>query len=217
MLAIARASLLLAAHGKSDTLFRQLEDFIDRNDLLDEFMDAIAAAAEENQDAAATVIDVWPQRMNHAMNLMDLGHLPVGDGWLAARGIASLIPNITYDNGYLLRELDGTPIVWIDFDKIAPHIGRWVPFAAGHRESVDQLIAFLRLISIQRQVSDGLLWIEDLVRADPDAVAGRSYLLPEWLAETRSAARGTPQGPNWQSIVDLLVVAGEERIAALAD
>lgn len=217
MLAIARASLLLAAHGKSDTLFRQLEDFIDRNDLLDEFMGAIAAAAEENQDAAATAIDVWPQLMNHAMNLMDLGHLPVGDGWLATRGIASLIPNITYDNGYLLRELDGTPIVWIDFDKIAPHIGRWVPFAAGHRESVDQLIAFLRLTSTQRQVSDGLLWIEDLVRSDPEAVAGRSYFLPEWLAETRSVACGTPQGLNWQRIVDLLVVAGEERIAALAD
>lgn len=217
MLAIARALLLLAAHGKSDSLFRQLEGFIDRNDLLDEFMDAIAAAAEENEDAAATAIDTWPQLMDHAMNLMDLGHIPVGDGWLAARGIASLIPNIAYDNGYLLRELDSTPIVWIDFDKIAPRIARWVPFAAGHRESVDQLIALLRLTSMKRQVSDGLPWIEDLVSADPTAVAGRSYLLPEWLAETRSAARGTPQGPNWQRIVDLLVVAGEERIAALTD
>ncbi|MHA7984399.1 hypothetical protein ACX9R5_01215 [Rathayibacter sp. CAU 1779] len=217
MLAFARALLLLSAHGKPDTLFRRLEGFIDRNDLLDEFMGAIAAAAEENQDAAATAIDIWPQLMEHAMNLMDLGHIPVGDGWLAARGIASLIPNIAYDNAYLLRELDSTPIVWIDFDKIAPQIARWVPFAAGHRESVDQLIALLRLTSVDRQVSDGLPWIEDLVSADPTAIAGRSYLLPEWLAETRSAARGTPQGPNWQRIVDLLVVAGEERIAALTD
>jgi antitoxin (DNA-binding transcriptional repressor) of toxin-antitoxin stability system len=217
MLAVARALLLQSAHGKPDTLFRQLEGFIDRNDLLDEFMGAIAAAAEENQDAAATAIDIWPQLMEHAMNLMDLGHIPVGDGWLAARGIASLIPNIAYDNGYLLRELDSTPIVWIDFDKIASQIDRWVPFAAGHRESIDQLIALLRLTSMDRQVSDGLPWIEDLVSADPIAIAGRSYLLPEWLAETRSAARATPQGPNWQRIVDLLVVAGEERIAALTD
>lgn len=217
MLAIARALLLLSAHGQSDTLFRQLEGFIDRNDLLDEFMDAIAAAAEESQDAATAARRMWPQLMNHAMNLMDLGHIPVGDGWLAARGIASLVPNIAYENGYLLRELDGAPIVWIDFDTIAPHVGRWVSFAAGHRESVDQLIALLRLTSIQRQVSDGLPWVEDLVRANPDAIAGSSYLLPEWLAETRSAARRAPQGPNWQRIVDLLVVAGEERIAALTD
>lgn len=217
MLTIARALLLLSSHGESRSLFRQLEGFIDRNDLLDEFMDAIAAAAEENQDAAATAIDIWPRLMDHAMNLMDLGRIPVGDGWLAARGIASLIPNITYDHGYLLRELDSAPIVWIDFDRIAPHITRWVTFAAGHRESVDQLIALLRLTSIDRQVSDGLPWIEDLVRANPRAAAGRSYLLPEWLAATRSAARGTPQWPNWQRIVDLLVVAGEERIAALAD
>jgi hypothetical protein len=217
MLTIARALLLLSGHGKSDTLFHQLEGFVNRNDLLDELMGAIAAAAEENQDAAATAIDIWPQLMDHAMNLMDLGHIPVGDGWLAAGGIASLIPNIAYDNGYLLRELDSTPIVWIDFDRIAPHIARWVPFAAGHRESVDQLIALLRLTSMERQVSDGLPWIEDLVSADPTAVAGRSYFLPEWLVETRSAARGTPHGPNWQRIVDLLVVAGEERLAHLAD
>ncbi|MGG7462815.1 hypothetical protein [Plantibacter sp. YIM 135347] len=217
MLTIARALLFLSSHGDSHSLFRQLEGFIDRNDLLDEFMDAIAAAAEETPNAAATAIDIWPRLMDHAMNLMDLGHIPVGDGWLAARGIASLIPNIAYDNGYLLRELDSTPIVWIDFDQIAPHIARWLTFAAGHRETIDQLTALLRLTSIDRQVSDGLPWMEVLVRADPTAAAGRSYLLPEWLAATRSAARGTPQWPNWQRIVDLLVVAGEERIAALTD
>lgn len=217
MLTIARALLFLSGHGESDSLFRELEGFIDRNDLLDEFMDAIGAAAEENPDAAATAIDIWPRIMDHAMNLMDLGHIPVGDGWLAARGIASLIPNIAYDNGYLLRELDSAPIVWIDFDRIAPHIARWVTFAAGHRESVDQLIALLRLTSIDRQVSDGLPWIENLVSADPEAIAGHSYLLPEWLVETRSAARGTPHAANWQRIVDLIVVAGEERVAALAD
>lgn len=217
MLTIARVLLLLSAHGGSDTVYRQLEGIIDRNDLLDEFMDAIAAAAEENQSAATTAIDLWPNLMVHAMNLMDLGHIPVGDGFLAARGIASLIPNVAYDSGYLLRELDGAPIAWIDFNKIAPHIGRWVPFAAGHRESVDQLISLLRMTSVERQVSDGLPWIEDLVRDDPAAVAGRTYLLPEWLAETRSAARGTPQAANWQRIVDLLIVAGEERVGDLAD
>jgi len=217
MLAIARALLLLCGHGNSGPLFRLLEGFIDRNDLLDEFMDAIAAAAEENQDAAAAAIEIWPRLIDHAMDLMDLGHVPLGDGWRAARGIASLIPNVVQDDGYLLRELDGTPIVWIDFDKIAPHISRWIPFAVGHREAVDQLIDLLRLTSMDRQVSDGLPWIEDLVRADAPAVAGRSYRLPGWLRETRSAARGTPQGSSWQRIVDLLVVAGEERLADLTD
>lgn len=217
MLSIARALLLVSAHGNTNLLFQQLESFIERSDLLDEFMSAVAAAGEENQRASATAISVWQRLMEHAMNLMDLGHIPLGDGWLAARGIASLIPNVTYDNEYLLRELDGAPIVWIDFDRISPAIARWVPFAAGHRESVDRLIALLRLTSMGHQVNDGLPWIEDLVHADVTAIAGSSYLLPEWLAETRAAARTTPQGSNWQRIVDLLVVAGEERIPDLAD
>ncbi|MET3567968.1 hypothetical protein ABIC47_003482 [Leifsonia sp. 563] len=217
MLTIARALLLLSANGNPGLLFRMLEGFIDRTDLLDEFMDSIAAAAEENQSAADIAIEVWPRLMKHAMDLMDLGHVPVGSGFLAARGIASLIPNIAHDNSYLLRELDATPIVWIDYDKIAPQIPRWVPYGAGHRESVDQLIAFLRLASMECQVSDGLPWVEELVRVDTPAIAGHSYFLPEWLSETRSAARATPQGQSWQRIVDHLVVAGEERISGLTD
>ncbi|TIH30475.1 hypothetical protein [Subtercola vilae] len=78
----------------------------------------------------------------------------MGDGWLAARGIASLISNIAYDSGYLQRALDSTPVVWINFDRISPHIARWVPFAGGRRESVDRLIALLQLTSMERQVSD---------------------------------------------------------------
>lgn len=217
MLAIARALLILYGHGKDEFIHRQLEAFIDRNDLLDEFMDAIAAAGEENRQAATAAAGVWPQLMTQAIGLMGLGHVPVGDGSLAARGVASLIPNIANDNGYLLRELDIAPIAWIEFDTIAPHVDQWVPFAAGHGESVDQLVSLLRLTSIEQQVNRGAPWIEELVRANPPAIAGRSYLLPGWLREIRSPVRGRLQSQNWQRIVDLLVVAGEERIADMVD
>ncbi|MCD1573257.1 hypothetical protein [Agromyces mediolanus] len=217
MLTIARALLILHESGHPEPILRQLEAVIDRNDLLDEFMDAISAVGEENSVRGRTTASIWPALMDHAMNLMDIGHLPVGDGFLAARGIASLIPNPTYDNHYLVRELDDIPISWIDFDTIAPHVPRWLPFAAGHRESVDQLIAFLRLTSIDQQVELGLPWVEELVRADPASIAGRSYLLPEWLKGVRAAARPPVRKANWQRVVDQLLVAGDERVADLAD
>lgn len=217
MLTIARALLVLHDHGQPEPILRQLEAVIDRNDLLDEFMDAVSAVGEENSRLGRAAISVWPTLMDHAMNLMDIGHLPVGDGFLAARGIASLIPNPTYANNYLVRELDAGPVGWINFDVVVPHISRWVTFAAGHRESVDQLVTLLRLGRIEQQVELGLPWIEALVKADPPAIAGHSYLLPGWLSDIRSAATTTPPKAVWQRVVDQLLVAGEERVAALAD
>jgi hypothetical protein len=217
MLTIARALLVLFEHGQPEPIFRQLEAVIDRNDLLDEFMDAVSAVGEENHGRGGAASSVWPRLMNHAMNLMDIGHVPVGDGFLAARGIASLVPRPSYTGNYLVRELDAHPVVWIDFDMVAPHILRWVAFAAGHRESVDQLVAFLRLARLEQQVELGLPWIEALVGADPSAIARHSYLLPEWLKDVGPAAKAAPLRATWQRIVDQLLVAGEERVAELAD
>jgi len=180
-------------------------------------MDAVSAAGEENSQLGHTVRAVWPKLMDYAMDLMDIGHLPLGHGFLAARGIASLIPKPTYADNYLVRELDAEPIVWIDFYTVAPCVPRWVPFAAGHPESVDQLVALLRFARTEQQIEPGLSWIEDLIKADVSSIAGRTYLLPAWLKEIRSSVVHTRRRATWQRIVDQLLVAGEERVAELAD
>jgi hypothetical protein len=216
MLTVARALLVL--HGsQTDAMFRFVEMVVDRTDLLDELMDGISAVAEESPALGRTAASVWPSLMEHAMNLMDIGHVPVGDGFLAARGIASLIPNPAYGNNYLVREMQGATILWINFDAVTPLVPRWLTFAGGRSECVDQLIAFLRLADIDRQVELGLPWVEKLLEADPASVARRSYLLPGWLKEVRLAAWLTVSKPIWQRVVDMLLVAGDDRVAGLAD
>ncbi|MCU1417160.1 MAG: hypothetical protein JWP32_1334 [Schumannella sp.] len=217
MVTVARALLTLHENGQPEMLSQQLEAVIDRNDLLDEFMDALGAVGEENAWAGSIVAEVWPLLMDQALDLMDRGRSPMGDGFLAARGIASLIPNPTYDNQFLVRELDSTPMVWIEFGSIAPHVARWVPYAAGHRECVDQLVGMLRLATADEQVVLGVPWMEALVAANPAAIAGYTYLLSSWLHDIAPTARSSMENAAWQRIVDQLLVAGEERVADLAD
>lgn len=53
----------------------------------------------------------------------------------------------------------------------------------------------------------GLPWIVSLVLADPGRIANRSFLLPSWLIEVRSAAVDANALAGWQRVVDSLVVA----------
>ncbi|WP_143332084.1 hypothetical protein [Clavibacter michiganensis] len=216
MLIVVRA--LLVIHGQHpDAILRQLEGIMDRSDLLDEFMDGICAVAEESPALGRTAAAVWPSLLERAMNLIDVGHVPVGRGLLATRGVAALIPNPAYGSNFLLREMQGAPIAWIPFNALAPLVSRWVTFAGGDGRFADQLVMFVRLAGVDEQVELGLPWLEELIRVDPIAVARRSYLLPEWLKEIRLAAGPTVWKSNWQRIVDVLLVAGDDRVADLAD
>lgn len=66
------------------------------------------------------------------------------------------------------------------------------------------------------QIDTGLMWIEQIVQGGGERCA-YTFTLPEWLRERR-ADLGTPeQEARWQRVVDLLAVAGDSRVADLAD
>jgi hypothetical protein len=62
----------------------------------------------------------------------------------------------------------------------------------------------------------GLRWIERIVAESGNNCAS-TFTLPEWLHERRADLVTEDQIARWQRIVDLLVVAGDSRVADLAD
>jgi hypothetical protein len=82
--------------------------------------------------------------------------------------------------------------------------------------SIDNLVIAVRDLEVADQIEQGLRWIERIV-ADSGANCTSTFTLPEWLHERRADLVTDEQIARWQRVVDLLVVAGDSRVADLAD
>jgi hypothetical protein len=215
--AAARAVLNLAAVGDTTLLFEHLDGYADHPRLLGEFLRALAAAGEETPGRAAAARDVWPAVLDRVVGFVASGVCARDDRHYGNEPLAAVIPTLSYDAGYLHREYEGAPIPWADPEALAPKIEQWLPLAAGCRETVDALAHLLDRLPPERQATLGLPWMERLVMAAPEEVAGRSFLIARWLEQVRPHATEPPLRAAWHKIVDALTVAGDKRVADLAD
>ncbi len=139
------------------------------------------------------------------------------DHYHGVRTLAALIPNAAPENRYLYREIRAKPISWWQPLAWPSEIEAWLEFAAGKAECIDQLLAFLRVLAVEDQVRTGLPWLAGLALADTARVARGTYLLPQWLIDTRSAAVDASLQTLWQEVVDALVVEGVGRLAPYSE
>lgn len=213
----ARAILTLAANGDDSAIFNHIDALADNATMLGSFLRALSSAAEESVSRADTARRVWPRIVARVLELNASGHTLVDGGYFGGMTLAALLPTAAGEVSYLYRELDGDPIVWWDPFAWRDAVESWLPVAVGEPSCVDHLISFLSALARDKQVRLGLPWVTALVLPDPDSVAGRSFLLPAWLIETRASA--TEQGllPAWQRVVDALVVAGVSRLAPYSE
>jgi hypothetical protein len=167
--------------------------------------------------AAQAARRVWPKIIDQVLDLIDAGYRGTGDGYFTSASLAALMPNRTHTASYLWRELESEPIDWTDVLAWRKQVERWLPVAAGNYECVDSLIGLLGSLKEDDQAEPGLPWIETLVQGGPEGIASRSWLLPDWLREMRPHIRSGEQLSCWQRIVDMLVVAGDMRVAGLSD
>ncbi len=214
--AAARAVLDLAGTGDRTLLLTHLDGYADNPRLLSEFLHALVAAGEESTLRAAAAREIWPTVLDRVVDLLASGRFP-NRGHHHETPLAAVIPTPSYESGYLHREFHGEPILWPDPRALAPQIERWLPLAAGHRESVDALAHLLHRLPAEQQALLGIPWMEQLVMASPEAIASRSYLLPEWLQRVRPHIASPAVQAAWHRMVDALTVAGEHRIAAMDD
>ncbi|WP_157183934.1 hypothetical protein [Nocardia takedensis] len=66
------------------------------------------------------------------------------------------------------------------------------------------------------EIDIGWLWMERLLDRC-EAIRARSHALPSWLRQTRDHLSPGDQNARWQRIIDMVVVAGDGRVADLAD
>jgi hypothetical protein len=213
----ARATLDIASAGDDSTLFGHIEELAADARLLGQFLNALSVTGEENDRRAAAAREVWPAVMNRVATLVEA--LVEEEGgelerdWRVA--LAAAIPRPSHERqGW---EFEGEPVPWAHPAALVPQVERWIPLAAGHSEAVDAVARLLARLPADQQAQLGLPWMERLVLEDPRAIARGSWRLPDWLQGVQAHATSAPLAEQWHRIVDALIVAGDTRVAALAD
>ena len=213
----ARALWTLAQHGDDAAIFEHIGAYADNPSFLGTFLRALSAAAEETRGRAETAQRLWPAVIDYVVGLHRGGHAPFEEGLYGEMTLVGLLPNSASEYSYLYREIQDEPIAWWNPLDLRTHVEDWLTFATGKGLCVDQIILFLRVLSIEEQALLGIPWIRQLVLANPRDVANRSSILATWLIEMRSSAADAGLVAQWQQIVDALVVEGIRRLAPYSE
>ena len=213
----ARALLTLAEHGDDAAIHAHIDAYVHNSALLGNLLRALSAAAEETLDRAATARRIWPNVVRHVLELNDSGQAPFQDPPYGDMALAALIPNASHEVSYLYLEVQDNPIAWWEPLTLRSEVEAWLVAAAGRPICVEQLISFLDVLASEDQVRMGLPWVATLVLADPAHIAGRTYLLTNWLIKMHSAAVDAGLLASWQEVVDALVVAGVTQLAPYSE
>ena len=213
----ARALLTLAQNGDETAVYQQIDAYADSASHLGNLLRGLSASAEETPDRAATARRIWPNLMLHVLALADAGRTPFQGDSVGDMALAALVPNRASETHYLYRELRGEPINWWDPVAFRSEVEAWLVHANGNATCVDQLVSFLGALSPEDQTRLGLPWMAELVLARPGNIAKRTYLLSNWLVETRPAAAAVGLSNTWQQVVDVLVVEGDSRLAPYSE
>ena len=216
-LIVARALLTIAANGDARLIHEHIDAYADDSALMNNFLRAASASAEESPGRAETAAQVWQSVVAQVIGLHHAGHTPSEGRHYGDYTLASLLPNATSEVAYLYRELDGEPIAWWEPLAWGATVEAWLPLAKGNASCVDSLIGFVRPLALDDQVRLGLPWVAALVLPDPARIATHSFLVSSWLIEVHQAASDLGLFPVWQRVVDGLVVAGASRLAPYSE
>jgi len=215
-LVAARAALWQATDDRDDVVLDYVRSYIANARVLAEGLQAIAAAAEERAEAGQHALRLWPRIMDLVLDAAEAHpELFIEHTW-GDYAEAALIPNPAAEWGYLTIELAGQPNRWRNPLCWAPQVDRWLGAITRSRMSIDHLVIAVRDLDVADQIEQGLRWIERIV-AESGSNCASTFTLPEWLHERRADLVTVDQIARWQRVVDLLVVAGDSRVADLAD
>jgi hypothetical protein len=215
-LVAARAALWQAIDDRDDVVLEYVRNYIENARVLAEGLQAIAAAAEERAEAGQHAHRLWPRIMDLVLDAAEVNSEVFTERTWGDYAEAALIPNPAAEWGYLTIELAGQPYRWRNPLSWAPQVDRWLGAITRTRMSIDHLVIAVRELDVADQIEQGLGWIERIV-AESGSNCASTFTLPEWLHERRADLVTDDQIARWQRVVDLLVVAGDSRVADLAD
>jgi hypothetical protein len=215
-LVAARAALWQAIDDRDDVVLEYVRNYIENARVLAEGLRAIAAAAEERADAGEHAQRLWPRIMDLVLDAAEANPKVFTEHTWGDYAEAALIPNPAAEWGYLTIELAGQPYRWRNLLSWAPQVDRWLGAITRTRMSIDHLVIAVRELEVANQIEQGLRWIERIV-AESGSNCASTFTLPEWLHERRADLVTDDQIARWQRVIDMLVVAGDIRVADLAD
>ena len=219
---VSARALLTLARDDDDEAIKAIYDYINAyaNNLalLENFLRALSAAAEEAPDRAETAQRLWPGLFQHVLRIIQSRHITWEEENYADRVLASLIPNHIGKNTYHYREFNGDPIQWWKSLELKAEIEAWLVSAAGNHWCVDYLIIYIDDLESDQRALVGLPWVEKLIESDPMYIDQNSLCLSDWLLKIKELAANNDRTlAIWQRIVDQLVVAGNSRLAQYSD
>ncbi len=215
-LVAARAALWQAIDERDDVVLEYVQNYVSNARVLAEALQALTAAAEERAEAGQHARRIWPSVMDLVLDAAEANSELFTERTWGDYAEAALIPNPAAEWGYLTIELTGQPYRWRDPLVWTPQVDRWLGAITPTRTSIDHLVIAVRDLDVADQIEQGLRWIERIV-AESGASCASTFTLPEWLHERRADLVTDDQIARWQRIIDLLVVAGDSRVADLAD
>lgn len=219
---VSARALLTLARDDDDEAIKAIYDYINAyaNNLalLENFLRALSAAAEEAPDRAETAQRLWPGLFQYVLRIIQSRDITWEEENYAGMVLASLIPNHIGKNPYRYREFNGDPIQWWKSLELKAEIEAWLELAAGNCWCVDYLIIYIDHLEPDQRALVGLSWVEKLIKPDPMYIDQNSSCLLDWLLEIKELAANNDRALIiWQRIVDQLVVAGNSRLAQYSD
>jgi hypothetical protein len=126
------------------------------------------------------------------------------------------VPQITMSDSDADATIGHAQREWLAPDDISDLMERWLLLARREPKSVDAVTRLARCAPPDWQATTALEWIERVIDARYDLVAGRCWYLTEWLERVRaSGIPNTESTARWRRIVDGLAAAGDDRAARL--
>lgn len=216
-LVAARALLQLAGVGDDQPWRSHTIAYAADAQLLHWLLAAFAAAAQETEALASIARRIWPDIMTVVLDQLAEPEHRLGHGTYRQWAVAALLPNPPDDAMFMYREIVAAPGIWTDPLSWRRQIEAWLTVAAGMPECVDALIALLKPLKVDDQVRYGLRWIRALIPTGaPENVASRRSL-SSWLIDIRSVTSDVDAEVEWQTLVDMLVVAGNVALAPYSE
>lgn len=156
--------------------------------------------------------------MSAVLDELDGGRDLRSAGYFGSRALADLIPHPTPKASD--PDIDGrirsAAAGWPNAEELAAEMARWIPRAAGSAECADALVSMLRNESLAVQASTGMAWVAALMEGNFERIAGRSWLVVEWLEEvSKSGSLDAEGSKSFRHIIDGLAAAGDARALRL--
>lgn len=212
---VAARSLLqgYSKYGDAEPVIAHLDALrVDAGIMLN-FLHGLAAAGAENEDLAEAARRLWPPVLRHGLTYQGDDESPYKDHSWGDWAVAALLPDPLPWTSGLYNEVASAPIDWVRAEDLVDLVGDWLPLGRGEVKGVDALIKLLQRLPLDLQATRGVGWVADLCIQAGRVTVSRSWLLNNWLKETRNAAEELGRLGEWQMLVDSLVVAGNEALA----